>query len=348
MRVLSVAYPFAAVGQDAAGGAEQVLWAIDRALVAAGHGSTVIACDGSQVSGTLLAVPASSGVIDEASREAVHRAVRAAIASAIGQADIVHLHGVDFADILPPPGPPVLATLHLPPAWYTPQARMPRRPRTWIHAVSTSQHAALLDLLADSAHVLPPIANGVAVDALGATHRPCRGYAACLGRICPEKGQHLALAAAHRAGVTLLLAGPVFGYPEHVAYFEQQVRPLLDRRRRSLGPVGFAQKRRLLASALCLLVPSLAEETSSLVAMEAAACGTPVIAFRRGALPQIVEPGVTGLLVDDADAMASAIGEIGEIDRAGCRAAAAARFDVGRMTASYLALYERLADPAVA
>lgn len=164
-----------------------------------------------------------------------------------------------------------------------------------------------------------------------------------LGRVCPEKGQHLALRAAHAAGVALLLGGAVFGYPAHRDYFAQQVRPLLDRRRRFLGPVGFARKRRLLAAARCLLIPSLAAETSSLVAMEAAACGTPVIAFRAGALAEIVEDGRTGFLVGSVDDMAAAIARTGIIDPATCRAVAAARFDERRMTDDYLALYARLA-----
>ncbi|NHV87620.1 glycosyltransferase, partial [Escherichia coli] len=84
--------------------------------------------------------------------------------------------------------------------------------------------------------------------------------------------------------VPLLVAGALYPYPAHVDYFEREVRPLLDATRRFVGPVGFARKRRLLSAARCLLVPSLAAETSSLVAREAAACGTPVVAFPSGAL----------------------------------------------------------------
>ena len=88
-----------------------------------------------------------------------------------------------------------------------------------------------------------------------------------------------------KRGLPLLLGGKVYQYREHVAYFRREIEPRLDGRRlRFLGPVGFARKRRLLAAARCLLAPSLAPETSSLVAMEALACGTPVIAFPSGAL----------------------------------------------------------------
>ena len=333
LRVLSVAYPFAPVGADAVGGAEQVLSAIDAALVTAGYRSTVIACAGSQTSGELVPIAACIE-----NRAGTHCAVRAAIAERIGDVDLIHLHGIDFSDYLPPPGPSVLATLHLPPAWYPAEMFAPARPRIWVHGVSASQHA---DCPASPA-LLPPIANGVPVEALGAPHRRC-GYALTLGRICPEKGQHLALDAAHAAGVTLLVAGEAFAYPAHRDYLEREIRPRLDRRRRWIGPVGFARKRRLLNAARCVLIPSLCAETSSLVAMEAAACGTPVIAFDVGALPETVRHGVTGFIVRDVAGMAAAVAHVGDIDPEDCRAHARAQFDVSRMTDAYLARYRELA-----
>jgi glycosyltransferase involved in cell wall biosynthesis len=183
----------------------------------------------------------------------------------------------------------------------------------------------------------------VPIEALGAARHGRRGFALTLGRICPEKGQDLALQAAHAAGVPLLLAGEAFPYPAHLAYFDDRVRPLLDGRRRFIGPVGFTRKRRLLSAARCLLAPSLAPETSSLVAMEALACGTPVIAFPSGALPEVVEDGRTGFLVDGVVAMAAAIRKVDTIDRELCRQTAAERFSARRMTDAYLTLYERLA-----
>ena len=92
---------------------------------------------------------------------------------------------------------------------------------------------------------LPPIPNGVAVDALAAARHARRGFLLTLGRICPEKGQHLALEAAHAAQAPLLIGGAVFPYAAHQDYFATRVRPLLDRMRRFLGPIGFARKRRL-------------------------------------------------------------------------------------------------------
>ena len=343
LTVLSVAYPLAPVGPDAVGGAEQVLSAIDRALAAAGHLSVVVAQEGSAVAGELRPVPRPAGALDDAARAEAQAGTARAIAEALRaeQVDVAHLHGIDFHAYPPPPGPPALVTLHLPPSWYPPEALRPFRPGTWLHGVSASQHAALLD--AGAGPLLPPVPNGVPVGALGAARHARRSFALALGRVCPEKGQHLALKAARAAGVPLLLGGAVYPYAAHERYFAEEVAPLLDRRRRFLGPVGFARKRRLLAAARCLLVPSTAPETSSLVAMEAAACGTPVVAFPSGALPEVVEHGLTGFLVPDAAGMAEAIGRVDALDPGAIRRAARERFSAARMAGEYLALYRRLA-----
>ena len=338
LTVLQVAYPMAPTGPDSVGGAEQVLTAIDHALVESGHESLVIACEGSQAAGRLIPTPAPPSRFDDATLARHQAATAARIVETIAtqHVDLIHLHGIDFHTYLPPPGPPVLATVHLPPDWYPAAALAPSRPDTWLHGVSHAQSLR-------GAAILPPILNGVDVERL-AVHRPRRcDYALLLARICPEKGVHLALEAAHATGTRLLIAGTVFPYAAHQAYFETEVRPRLDRRRRYLGPVGFTHKRRLLAAARCLLIPSLAAETSSLVAMEAAACGTPVIAFPHGALPETVEDGRTGHLVQGVDGLARGIARAAAIDPDTCRATARRRFGLGTMTGAYLARYQSLA-----
>ncbi len=190
--------------------------------------------------------------------------------------------------------------------------------------------------------MLPEIDNGVAVDRLQTRHTR-RNFALCLGRICPEKGFEHAIEAARLAATPLLIAGEVFPYEAHRRYFASEVRPRLGPNARFLGPVGWGRKRRLLNAARCLLAPSLAAETSSLVAMEAIGCGTPVIAFRAGALADIVEPGVTGYLVEDAREMAEAIRAVAGLDRERCREVARRRFSLERMIAGYFAVYRRLA-----
>ena len=339
LTVLSVAYPLAPVGLDAVGGAEQVLSQLDAALTGRGHRSLVVACEGSTVCGHLISTPAWTGRLDETAHAAAHDAHRQTIAAALASwpVDLVHLHGIDFHAYLPPPGPPTLVTLHLPLDWYPPQALRPSRPRTFLHPVSASQRR----LGAPDLELLPEIANGVDVGSFNRSHAK-RGFALALGRICPEKGFHIALDAAKHAGVSLLLAGKAFGYKEHERYFRDQIVPRLDGRRRFIGSVGFARKRRLLAGARCLLAPSLCPETSSLVAMEALASGTPVIAFPNGALAEIVEHGRTGFLVRDGKEMAEAIATAGAIDPSACREAARTRFSAARTIDAYMRLYERL------
>ena len=341
LTILSVAYPFAPVSADSVGGAEQVLWQIDQALVAAGHHSIVIACHGSTTAGELIAVPVPDGEIDEAKRQIIYEVVRAIIAEAMQRrtVDLIHLHGVDFHAYLPPPGPPCLITLHLPPASYAPGALEVTRRGTWLHCVSPSQQRAYARVRS----ILPPIPNGVPVEALSAHRHAPRSFALMLGRICPEKGQHFALQAAHRADVALLLAGSVFAYAAHRDYYARCVAPQLDRQRRWLGAVGFQRKRRLLSAARCLLAPSLIEETASLVAMEAMACGTPVIAYPAGALRELVQPGITGFLVRNVPEMADAIHRAGDIDPEVCRQIARERFSLRHMTDAYLARFVALA-----
>ena len=338
LTVLNVAYPLAPVAPDTAGGAEQVLLQLDRALVAAGHRSLVIACEGSQVAGILLPVPKPEGVLSDAAKTlAQHRHARA-IRQALGRfrVDLVHLHGIDFRTYLPPAGVPALVTLHLPLSWYPETALHPARPDTWLHCVSSPQH----ETRPETAVFLPPIENGVEISS--DSHENRGGYALYLGRICPEKGVHLAIDAAKQAGVPLIIAGAVFPYREHLDYFAQQIEPRLDLERRFIGSVGPVAKQKLLADARCLLVPSLVDETSSLVAREALAAGTPVIAFPRAALAELVEPGRTGFLVDDVDAMAAAIQAAERLSRDACIGAARQRFPLVRMIQAYFEVYAAL------
>jgi glycosyltransferase involved in cell wall biosynthesis len=269
-----------------------------------------------------------------------HDHQRRAIAAALERfpVDVVHMHGVDFADYLPAADVPVLATLHLPPGRYKPAVFTLDRRALQLQCVSPAQRREC----PASPLLGPEIENGVPVARLE-VREPKRGYAVALGRICPEKGFHLAIAAARSAHAPLRLAGRVFHYEDHERYFAECIAPLLDAERCYVGPVRLPEKAQLLAGARCLLVPSLVHETSGLVAMEAMAAGTPVIAFRTGALPDIIEQGVTGFLVDDAQQMAEAIAAAGDLDPEDCRAAARERFSADRMIARYLERYRQLA-----
>jgi glycosyltransferase involved in cell wall biosynthesis len=340
LTILNVAYVFAPVRPDTAGGAEQVLSALDHALMTAGHRSLVIACAGSNTAGELISAdPLPAKFTDQLRRQAQRRH-RDLIAEALRRSpvDVVHCHGYDFAEYLPPPGVPVLVTLHLPVDHYPPEALSESRPGRYFNCVSAAQRQTF----PANAAMLPEILNGVPVSQLAARHAK-RRFALAMGRVCPEKGFHLALDAAAAARMPLLLAGQVFPYADHERYFAEEIRPRLGPQSRFLGNLDFARKRRFLTAAHCLLMPSQIAETSSLVAMEAIACGTPVIAFPAGALCEIIEPGVTGFLVRDANEMAEAIAAVGSIDRERCRAIACRRFTLERMIASYFGFYHKLA-----
>jgi glycosyltransferase involved in cell wall biosynthesis len=340
LTILSVAYPLAPVSQATPGGSEQVLSTLDRALTAAGHRSIVVAREDSAVHGTLVPTPYRDGPFTDGVKAQAEADHRRAIAAALDRwpVDLIHMHGLDFHTYMPPPGVPVLVTLHCPLEWYDGTALRPGRPKTYFHCVSASQRRTMppdLDLL-------PDIPNGVDVDGLRARHAK-RRFALALGRIAPEKSFEVALDAAKLADVALLLAGIVCPYDYHEHHFRRDIAPRLDAKRRFIGPAGFARKRRLLTAARCLLVPSRIAETGSLVAMEALACGTPVVAFPNGALADVVEHGRTGFLVHDVREMADAIGPAASIDPEVCRETARRRFSAARMVRSYLDLYRRLA-----
>ncbi len=307
LTVLSIAYPLFPVGPDSAGGAEQILYLLDREIVRSGNRSLVVAKPESTISGELVPT------LDEALRNY--------------SIDLIHFHGLDFNDYVPETNVRKFATLHLPLAWYPEQALT--RPDVERICVSRSQA---------SNTSFPVILNGIDFDRFHTA--PKSDYLLWLGRICPEKGVHIALQVAHGRNLPLYIAGPVHPFESHQAYFCEQVEPLLDERRRYLGPVSGEEKNRLLAEARCVLIPSLVAETSSLVAMEAISSGTPVIAFRNGALPEVVDHERTGFIVDSQQDMSLALDRIEAISPGTCRETAKVRFDAARMARDYFKLYE--------
>ena len=159
------------------------------------------------------------------------------------------------------------------------------------------------------------------------------------GRMHPDKGAKEAIAAARAAGRRLAM----YGIVQDQGYFERDVAPAIDGDRvRYPGPVGGAERVRALGHARALLHLINFDEPFGLSIIEAMACGTPVIATRRGSMPELIEDGVTGFLVDTAEEAVAAIARIDEIDRAACRRAVEARFSVERMADDYLALYRRI------
>lgn len=340
LNLLNVAYPFAEVSGEATGGAEQILASIDQGLVKAGHHSVVLACTGSVVAGELVNLDLPKGTLTAQVREQALLRYRELVErlAVYGGFDVVHFHGVDCPAYLPSSIAPLI-TLHLPTAWYDPML-WSRRDARFIF-VSQAQHEAS-PFLVNRGFL---VENGIDLEAYRPTSAPGRDeYFLGLGRICPEKGFHLALQAAHALDRAFVLAGRVFPYPEHTAYFSQRIAPLLDHKRRFVGPVRGTAKARLLAEAAALVVPSLVAETSSLVTMEALASGTPVVVSAQGALPSLVDPGVTGLVVASPRDWPQALLGVGTLDRAACREQAERRFDRRRMVSRTLELYQRLAS----
>ncbi|HEV2326001.1 MAG TPA: glycosyltransferase [Terracidiphilus sp.] len=341
LTILTVAYPLACLGSDAVGGAEQIATALDRALVENGWRSVVVAHAESRTLGSLIGTPVPGGVISPEVRDNVERSHQVSIDRALATfpVDLVHMHDFYFHRYRIPSHLPVLVTLHLPPSWY-PESIWNLPVNIHLQGVSQTQRNMCPAEVRDR---MPVVENGVGIPA---ADRLRKGrFALMLSRICPEKNLHAGLDAAALAKFPVLLAGRVFPYQEHLRYFEEEIRPRLHRARgRLLGGVGVDQKYRLLSRAACLLLPSIAPETSSLVAMEAAAAGTPVVAFPSGAVPEVVENGRTGFLVNSTEEMADAIRRVPDIDPAVCRSVAEARFPLQRMIESYFNLYRVLSE----
>ncbi|WP_431956587.1 glycosyltransferase family 4 protein [Nocardia lijiangensis] len=169
-------------------------------------------------------------------------------------------------------------------------------------------------------------------------------YALFLGRFNECKAPHLALEAAHAAGIPLILAGKCSEPPE-LAYFEEKVRPLLTDRDHVYGMADAKAKRKLLAGARCLLFPIRWEEPFGMVMIESMVCGTPVVALRGGAVEEVVVDGVTGRICDDPAELTAAIAEVQSMDPVACRAHVEAHFGSDGAGRGYEQVYRKLLRP---
>jgi len=196
-----------------------------------------------------------------------------------------------------------------------------RRPLAFAHWVGTVHHGLPPDSLA-------------AGDGGG-------GYLAFLGRVSPEKGLDRAIRIARRAGMRLRIAAKIEKVDR--PYYESVIRPMLEEPGiEFVGEIREAQKADFLGNATALLFPIAWPEPFGLVQIEAMACGTPVVAFRQGSVPEVVEPGVTGAIVESEDEAVEAIAQVAALDRARIRRRFEERFSARRMARDYVALYEAL------
>jgi glycosyltransferase involved in cell wall biosynthesis len=345
LRILYVAYPLLTVSEASAGGAEQILWTLEREMAMHGVITSVAASAGSRVSGELIPTgDACIGVDDFERRKSEHQG---RIIGVIGQLaregkpfDLVHDMSGGFWPRAGEIEIPLLATLHLPRSVYAPQMFENLPANVSFNCVSQSQARSFADLTG----LEGVVCNGIPLErfANGGNTALRRGLL-WLGRICEEKAPHLAIEIASRAGWPITIAGQVYPFSYHHQYFDREVAPRLGQ-----PSVAFVDspsvetKRRLLRKAQGVLITSQVDETSSLVAMEAAAAGTPVIAFRRGALPEVVKEGVTGFVVDGTEAAIAMLGRIAEIDSNTVAAYAAQNFSAASMAEGYTELYRRL------
>ncbi len=213
--------------------------------------------------------------------------------------------------------------------------------RAGLVAISQAQHDFAPELnWAGMVH------NSVDVDALRVgSHEEKEDYLLCLARISPEKGQHVAIDVARAAGRRLVLAGKIGEQPGEQAYFDTQVKPHIDGDRVVyIDNVSGTQKADVLARAAALLAPLQWPEPFGLAMVEAMASGTPCIAISRGAAPELIEQGRTGLLCADAEAMVAAVEAAADIDPADCAARARARFSPSAMVDRYIEIYDTVLD----
>ncbi len=339
--ILNVAFPFAKVTEKTAGGAEQVLKVLDNAITESGNKSVVLAQRGSSVSGELIEIDSECLIIDELNKKEIYKKYRLALTDIIRnkKIDLVHFHGLDYFEYIPSGHFSSLVTLHLPVNWYKDECFSIRGVN--FNCVSHFQYDNCKKRIKGP---LSFIENGVNIPEK-LPYRKDGKYTLSVGRICPEKGFHLAIEASRRVKVPFVLAGKVYPYKEHIDYFQKKIQSaIVSKDCLFVGEVGKTEKERLFKQAQCLLIPSLVDETSSLVAMEAMAFGVPVIAFRAGALNEIIRNGENGYLVDDEKEMAEAILEIDKIDSARCYSIAKEKYSVTRMTSQYLQLYEKIIE----
>jgi len=320
------------------GGIEWVVALLADGLVDAGHDVTLFASGDSRTKARLVSV------FDEAPSEKIgltlpelHHAL--ACYERAGEFDVLNDHsGLPAAALGGAVATPVVHTVHGPldgdaGPIYEQIARV--APNVGLISLSLNQRRPKPDL--------PWVANCPNALDLGAYPvDPHRGdYLLFLGRLSEDKGAHRAIEVAKQAELPLKIAGKM-REPLEKEYFETHVRPNLGWGIEYLGEVSHEEKIDLLQHARVTLFPIAWEEPFGLVMIESMACGTPVVATRRGAVPEVIDHGRSGLIVSGPDEMVAAIGDADELDPLECRRYVEERFSAERMVADYVAAYEGL------
>jgi len=340
MRIAQVAPLWESVPPKLYGGTERIVSYITEELVAQGHDVTLFASGDSETAARLEAIcpqalRLNTGIFN---RDAPLIMQQERALGVTGNFDIVHSH-LDFLGfpVARRNAVPMVTTLHgrldlpeLEPV-FREFSEMPlvsisdaqRRPLPWANWAGTIHHGLPRNLYS--------------------FHSKAGGYLAFLGRISPEKRPDQAIEIAKRAGLPLRIAAKVD--PADRTYFEAAVEPLLNHPLiEFVGEISDAEKNDFVGNAMALVCPYDWPEPFGLVLIEALACGTPVLAYRRGSIPEIIDHGVTGFVCETLDEMVEAVGQVSLIDRRRCRAAFDERFTADRMARDYVALYERILE----
>ncbi|MEZ2350187.1 glycosyltransferase family 4 protein [Caballeronia sp. RCC_10] len=342
MKIAQVAPLYESVPPIAYGATERIISYLTEALVALGHDVTLFATGDSRTrarlhSGTPTALWRDERVWDTTSH---HLRQLDAVIKRSSQFDVIHFHTeplhLPMQRLLACPS---ITTMHgrLLPADHGPL--FDTFSDAPLVAISDSQRSEMPD-----ANWRATIHHGLALDEMRYSQEG-GDYLLFVGRVMPEKRIDRAIEIARRAGLPLKIAAAV--HPGERAYFKEQICPLLEASQsfvEYLGEVGGEARRALFAHARALVFPIDWEEPFGLVMIEAMASGTPVIAFRRGAVPEVIEHGVSGFIVDDVDEAVQAVRDIGAVDRARCRQTFEQRFCAERMARDYLAVYRDLME----
>ncbi len=338
MRIAQIAPIVERVPPKKYGGTERMVHALTEELVRRGHDVTLFASGDTETSAKLESVYPRS--LREAKIKDIYGTNTWTLLN-MGLAydmqdefDIIHDHLAPLS--LPTANlatTPVVATMHGP--FTIDNRKLFQTLRTpYIVTISESQMYSLPDLnLAGTVH------NGLPMEHYPFSER-MGDYLLFVGRISPEKGVHFAVEAALELDLPLVLAAKVDAYD--IGYFREYIEPHLSERIRWVGEVDEDERNKLLANARCFLHPAMWREPFGLALIEALACGCPVVAFNKGAIPEIVTTGVTGYVVEDLETMIEAISNIGAIDRRVCREHALTNFSASKMADGYEAVYKKI------
>lgn len=340
LRVLLVMDPFIAVPPKHYGGIERVIADLGRGLRQRGHHVTLWAAPGSRIDSATVVPFGNEGEWTRWSNVRNTATITARLFRGHSQFDVVHNFGrlAYLTGVLPWNLPKVQTYMRTvnPGNMRKVQALGAR------HLCFTAVSAAISRTGEPGGGDWRVIYNCASPDQyqFQAAVDPSSAPLVFLGRLDRCKGAHSAITVAERLNRALIIAGNVSTLPHERDYFEREVQPRIDGARvRYIGPVDDGQKNTLLGGAAALLSPIEWEEPFPVVLPEAMLCGTPVIGFRRGGLPEGIDDGRTGFVCDTVDEMIAAVGRLGEISRLACRVEAERRFSTTTIVGDYERLY---------